>query len=186
MQFNGNDLRAVRLEDRKPPLDHLIDRSAIAHLLYSDTFDDGQRLLAECGGLDAMAKRRASIYCSGRSNRSVKVARGQPQSPLRLCSAASPDPDQYAAFLAHTVTTTQLFVSITFCFSALSVPSSSVCKSGTASASAARGREMVSTPTLDEPITSTKILCAVLMAPRWACRRESATSPAGYHQANRQ
>jgi bifunctional non-homologous end joining protein LigD len=49
MQLNGNDLRAVHLEDRKRRLGHLIGRSAIACLLHSETFDDGERLLAECG-----------------------------------------------------------------------------------------------------------------------------------------
>ena len=76
MQLNGNDLRAVHLEDRKRRLGHLIDRSAITHLLHSETFDDGERLLAECGtrGLEGVvAKHRASIYRSGRSTSWVKV-----------------------------------------------------------------------------------------------------------------
>jgi bifunctional non-homologous end joining protein LigD len=76
MQLNGNDLRAVHLEDRKRRLGHLIVRSGIACLLHSETFDDGDRLLAECGkrGLEGVvAKHRASIYRSGRSTSWVKV-----------------------------------------------------------------------------------------------------------------
>jgi bifunctional non-homologous end joining protein LigD len=76
MQLNGNDLRAVHLEDRKRRLGHLISRSAITRLLHSETFDDGERLLAECGkrGLEGVvAKHRASIYRSGRSTSWVKV-----------------------------------------------------------------------------------------------------------------
>jgi bifunctional non-homologous end joining protein LigD len=78
MQLNGNDLRAVHLEDRKRRLGHLIGRSAIAHLVHSETFDDGERLLAECGtrALEGVvAKHRASIYRSGRSTSWVKVKR---------------------------------------------------------------------------------------------------------------
>jgi hypothetical protein len=43
MQLNGNDLRAVHLEDRKRRLGHLIDRSAIAHLLHSESARRGER-----------------------------------------------------------------------------------------------------------------------------------------------
>ena len=70
MQLNGNDLRAVHLEERKRRLGHLIGQSAIACLLHYDTFDDGERLLAECekrGIEGVVAKHRASIYRSGRS-----------------------------------------------------------------------------------------------------------------------
>jgi bifunctional non-homologous end joining protein LigD len=76
MQLNGNDLRAVHLEDRKRRLGHLISRSAITRLLHSETFDDGERLLAECGKRTlegVVAKHRASIYRSGRSTSWVKV-----------------------------------------------------------------------------------------------------------------
>jgi bifunctional non-homologous end joining protein LigD len=76
MQLNRNDLRAVHLEDRKRRLGHLVDRSALAHLLHSETFDDDERLLAECGkrGLEGVvAKHKASIYRSGRSTSWVKV-----------------------------------------------------------------------------------------------------------------
>jgi bifunctional non-homologous end joining protein LigD len=76
MQLNCNDLRAVHLEDRKRRLGHLIDRSGIARLLHSETFDDGERLLAECGkrGLEGVvAKHKASIYRSGRSTSWIKV-----------------------------------------------------------------------------------------------------------------
>jgi len=72
MELNGNDLRAVHLQDRKRRLGHLIDGSGIAPLLHSETFDDGERLLAECliasrtvcgkRGLEGVvAKHRASI-----------------------------------------------------------------------------------------------------------------------------
>jgi bifunctional non-homologous end joining protein LigD len=76
MQLNGNDLRAVHLEDRKRRLGHLINRSAIGRLLHSEAFDDGERLLAECGtrGLEGvLAKHKASIYRSGRTTSWIKV-----------------------------------------------------------------------------------------------------------------
>jgi ATP-dependent DNA ligase len=76
MQLNGYDLRAVHLEDRKRRLDHLVERAGIAQLLHSETFEDGDRLLAKCGarGLEGVvAKHRASIYRSGRSTSWVKV-----------------------------------------------------------------------------------------------------------------
>jgi len=38
--------RPVHREDRKRRLNHLIDRSGIARLLHSETFGDGERLLA--------------------------------------------------------------------------------------------------------------------------------------------
>jgi bifunctional non-homologous end joining protein LigD len=76
MQLNGNDLRAVHLEDRKRRLGHLIDRSAIARLLHSETYDDGERLLAECGERGfggVVAKHKASIYRSGLATSWIKV-----------------------------------------------------------------------------------------------------------------
>jgi bifunctional non-homologous end joining protein LigD len=76
MQLNGNDLRAIHLEDRKRRLGHLVERAHIAQLLHSETFEDGGRLLEECGarGLEGVvAKHRASIYRSGRSTSWVKV-----------------------------------------------------------------------------------------------------------------
>ena len=48
MAQNGKDLRAVALEDRKRRLAHLVDRTQIAQLLHSETFEAGDRLLAEC------------------------------------------------------------------------------------------------------------------------------------------
>ena len=76
MQLNGNDLRAIHLKDRKRRLGHLIGRSGITCLLHSETFDDGERLLAECEKRrieGVVAKHRASIYRSGRSTSWVKV-----------------------------------------------------------------------------------------------------------------
>jgi len=76
MHHNGNDLRTIHLEDRKRRLAHLIERARIAQLLHSETFEDGGRLLEECGarGLEGvLAKQRASIYRSGRSTSWVKV-----------------------------------------------------------------------------------------------------------------
>ena len=49
---------------------------ALGRLLHSETFEDGGRLLEECGarGLEGVvAKHRASIYRSGRSTSWVKV-----------------------------------------------------------------------------------------------------------------
>ncbi len=76
MQLNGNDLRAIHLEDRKRRLGHLVERATIGRLLHSETFEQGDRLLAECGarGLEGVvAKHKASIYRSGRSTSWVKV-----------------------------------------------------------------------------------------------------------------
>ena len=76
MHHNGNDLRTIHLEDRKRRLGHLVERARIAELLHSETFEDGGRLLQECGarGLEGVvAKHRASIYRSGRSTSWVKV-----------------------------------------------------------------------------------------------------------------
>ena len=76
MILNGNDLRSVQLEDRKRRLRHLIERARIARLLHSETFDDGARLLAECGkrGLEGVvAKHKASVYRSGRTTSWIKV-----------------------------------------------------------------------------------------------------------------
>ena len=76
MPLNGNDLRAIHLEDRKRRLGHLVERARITQLLHSETFEDGDRLLEECGarGLEGVvAKHRASIYRSGRSTSWVKV-----------------------------------------------------------------------------------------------------------------
>ena len=76
MHHNGHDLRAVHLEDRKRRLAYLVERAAIAQLLHSETFEEGDLLLEECGarGLEGVvAKHRASIYRSGRSVSWVKV-----------------------------------------------------------------------------------------------------------------
>ena len=48
MPLNGNDLRAIHLEDRKRRLGHLVERARITQLLHSETFEDGDRLLEEC------------------------------------------------------------------------------------------------------------------------------------------
>ena len=47
MSHNGNDLRAVALEERKSRLAHLVNRAQIALMLHSETFEAGDRLLAE-------------------------------------------------------------------------------------------------------------------------------------------
>jgi bifunctional non-homologous end joining protein LigD len=76
MQLNGDDLRAVALADRKRRLGHLIERAGIARLRHSETFEDGERLLAECDrrGLEGVvAKHKNGIYRSGRSTSWVKV-----------------------------------------------------------------------------------------------------------------
>jgi bifunctional non-homologous end joining protein LigD len=76
MHHNGNDLRAIHLEDRKRRLAHLIERARIAQLLHSETFEDGGRLLEECGarGLEGVvAKHRAGIYRAGRSTGWIKI-----------------------------------------------------------------------------------------------------------------
>jgi ATP-dependent DNA ligase len=60
MSLNGNDLRAVQLEDRKRRLGNLIERPRYARLLPSQTLDDGERLLAECGkrGLEGIVAKQ--------------------------------------------------------------------------------------------------------------------------------
>jgi bifunctional non-homologous end joining protein LigD len=76
MQLNGNDLRALHLEDRKRRLGHLVERASVGRLLHSETFEDGGRLLEECGarGLEGVvAKHKAGIYRSGRSTGWIKV-----------------------------------------------------------------------------------------------------------------
>jgi bifunctional non-homologous end joining protein LigD len=76
MEFNGNDLRQIHLEDRQRRLGNLVGRAAIARLVHSETFENGVRLLEECNarGLEGVvAKHRASIYRSGRSTSWVKV-----------------------------------------------------------------------------------------------------------------
>jgi len=76
MQLNGNNLRAVHLEDRKHRLGHLIERARIARLLHSESFEEGERLFAECAarGLEGVvAKHKNSIYRSGPSTSWVKV-----------------------------------------------------------------------------------------------------------------
>jgi bifunctional non-homologous end joining protein LigD len=76
MHHNGNDLRHVHLEERKRRLGHLVTRAKIARLLQSETFEDGGRLLEECGARKlegVVAKHRTSIYRSGRSTSWVKV-----------------------------------------------------------------------------------------------------------------
>src|SRR5205085_10183856 len=70
------DLRAIHLEGRKRRLAHLLDRARIAQLLHSETFEDGSKLLDECGARKlegVVAKHRASMYRSGRSTSWVKV-----------------------------------------------------------------------------------------------------------------
>ena len=69
-------LVAVALADRKRRLGHLIDGAGIARLRHSETFEDGERLLAECDrrGLEGVvAKHKNGIYRSGRSTSWVKV-----------------------------------------------------------------------------------------------------------------
>jgi bifunctional non-homologous end joining protein LigD len=76
MHHNGHDLRAIHLEDRQRRLGYLVGRAAIGRLLHSETFEEGARLLEECGarGLEGVvAKHRASVYRSGRSVSWVKV-----------------------------------------------------------------------------------------------------------------
>src|SRR6516164_58615 len=76
MNMNGNDLRSVQLEDRRRRLGNLIERARIARLLYSEPFDDGERLLAECGKRrleGVVAKHKASVYRSGRTTSWIKV-----------------------------------------------------------------------------------------------------------------
>lgn len=76
MQLNGDDLRAVHLEDRKRRLGHLIERTKIAQLLHSETFTDGEKLLTECDARKlegVVAKHRNGIYRSGRSTGWIKV-----------------------------------------------------------------------------------------------------------------
>ena len=70
MQCDGNDLRAVALADRKRRLGHLVERAGIERLRHSETFPDGERLLAECDkrGLEGVvAKHKNGIYRSGLS-----------------------------------------------------------------------------------------------------------------------
>ena len=76
MQRDGNDLRAVALADRKRRLGHLVERAGIERLRHSETFTDGERLLAECDKRvleGVVAKHKNGIYRSGRSTGWIKV-----------------------------------------------------------------------------------------------------------------
>jgi bifunctional non-homologous end joining protein LigD len=76
MQRDGTNLRAVALADRKRRLGHLVECASIEHLRHSETFTDGERLLAECDkcGLEGVvAKHKNGIYRSGRSTGWIKV-----------------------------------------------------------------------------------------------------------------
>jgi ATP-dependent DNA ligase len=61
---------------RKTRLAKLVQRSRIARLYHSETFADGEKLLAECSGRGLegiVSKRRDSLYRSGKSSAWVKV-----------------------------------------------------------------------------------------------------------------
>jgi bifunctional non-homologous end joining protein LigD len=76
MQLNGNDLRAVFLQDRKRRLGHIVELAKIDRLRHSQTFSNGEGLLAECGkrGFQGVvAKHKAGIYRSGRSTSWIEV-----------------------------------------------------------------------------------------------------------------
>jgi bifunctional non-homologous end joining protein LigD len=76
MQLSGDDLRLVSLLDRKRRLGHLIERTGISHLYYSEPFTSGLGLLAECEerGLEGVvAKHTNSVYRSGPSTSWIKV-----------------------------------------------------------------------------------------------------------------
>ena len=76
MQHNGNNLRAVALADRKRRLGNLVERAGIERLRHSETFSDGERLLAECDKRElegVVAKHKNGIYRSGRSTGWIKV-----------------------------------------------------------------------------------------------------------------
>jgi bifunctional non-homologous end joining protein LigD len=76
LRLDGIDLRQVALQDRKRRLGHLVRRAKIGRLHHSETFEDGERLLAACDarGLEGVvAKHRQGVYRSGRSTSWVKV-----------------------------------------------------------------------------------------------------------------
>jgi len=65
----------VALADRKRRLGHLVERAGIERLRHSETFTDGERLLAERDnrGLEGVvAKHMNGIYRSGRSTGWIK------------------------------------------------------------------------------------------------------------------
>jgi bifunctional non-homologous end joining protein LigD len=76
LQLQGRDLRNMRLEQRRARLKALLARSQGDLLRFSESFPDGNILLAECArlGLEAIVcKRKDSVYRSGPSSGWVKV-----------------------------------------------------------------------------------------------------------------
>jgi bifunctional non-homologous end joining protein LigD len=72
----GRDIRDKPYVERNRGLAALIARAKLGSLRHSEPFDDGERLLAECGrrGLEGIvSKRRDSLYRSGKQASWVKV-----------------------------------------------------------------------------------------------------------------
>jgi bifunctional non-homologous end joining protein LigD len=69
LQLNGADLRAMPLTVRKYALEKLVYKNRDNCLRYSETFDDGAKLLASCErmGLEGIvSKKRDASYRSGK------------------------------------------------------------------------------------------------------------------------
>ena len=69
LELNGRDLRELPLEKRKHSLQKLLNKTADNRLRYSESFDDGEKLLAhaEALGLEGIvSKRRDRPYRSVR------------------------------------------------------------------------------------------------------------------------
>jgi bifunctional non-homologous end joining protein LigD len=82
LQHNERDLRELPLLDRKARLEKLILAANANWLLYSESFDDGLRLLAEADrlGLEGVvSKRRDAPYRSGKQCGWVKVKSARPR-----------------------------------------------------------------------------------------------------------
>jgi bifunctional non-homologous end joining protein LigD len=76
LQLQGRDLRNMRLEQRRARLKALLARSQGDPLRFSESFTDGNILLAECARLSLagiVCKRKDSVYRSGPSSGWVKV-----------------------------------------------------------------------------------------------------------------
>jgi bifunctional non-homologous end joining protein LigD len=76
MMLDGEDLRPMPYVERKAKLATLVQRSRIGCLYHSETFADGEKLLAEgcqrrLEGI--VSKRRDSQYRSGKSSAWIKV-----------------------------------------------------------------------------------------------------------------
>ena len=76
LHLDGKDLRALPLTERKATLERLIYKARDNRLRFSETFDDGAKLLASCDrmSLEGIVSKRADApYRSGPTKDWIKV-----------------------------------------------------------------------------------------------------------------